>query len=303
MGTDTEGAGQGHQHRVVEGRVGLAALVALYRDAFGRLAASPRLRGSLALWSGLGLVLSAGVSIPVAATVSARAALGAAAGALAWWAVVSAVLAGGASLLLTSDARRIDHYGLPNGLTALRAYSCLPLILIAALPLAGDRSLALWCAIGFPAGMLDLVDGWIARRFGPITELGEALDPLGDAVFFGMAAVGNVLVGILPLWLGILLLVRYAGPLLATPIVFLIRRRPELSHTEWGRRNTLATGVVFFTCMWVRIAGGPVSLVAAILGIPLLVTTTLLHFVTLARRVAEAPVVRPSRRERRSEEG
>lgn len=285
---------------VLEERVGLAALAALYAEAGGLLRRSRQLTLSLSWWCFLGLVVTLGISVPVGHLVSATAALWAAAGALGWWVVVSLVLGGGAPLLVTPDGARIDYYGVPNGLTAIRAYSVFPLILVAALPLGGNTGLYLWCALGLPAGLLDLVDGWIARRFGPITELGKALDPFGDAVFFGMAAVGNVLVGIIPVWLGAVMLLRYAGPLLATPVVFLIRRRPQLEHTEWGRRNTLYTGVVLFVCMWVRLFGGPVWLSALVLGVPLVVTTTALHFATLWRRVVEAPVVRPSRRERRA---
>jgi phosphatidylglycerophosphate synthase len=287
-------------HRVIEGRGGLAALGGLYADSLGRLRASRRLRLSLLGWSVLGLSVCAGISVPVAALVSPPAAAWAALGSVLWSVVVTLVLVGGGAMLVTPDGRRIDYYGLPNGLTALRAYTCFPLILCAALPLAGNTGLYLWCAIGMPAGALDLVDGWIARRFGPVTELGEALDPLGDAVFFSVGAVGCVLVGIIPAWLGGVMLLRYAGPLLLTPIVFLMRRRPALVHTEWGRRSTLLTGVVLFVCMVVRLAGGPVQVPAILLGIPLLVTTTVLHFATLWRRVAEAPVVRPSRKERRT---
>ena len=283
----------------VEGRVGIAGLADLYAESVGRLRASPRLRRSLLGWSVLGLALCAGISVPVAALVSSRAAAWAALGSVLWSLVVSFVLLGGASMLITPDGRRLDHYGVPNGLSALRAYSCLPLILCATLPLAGNTGLYLWCAIGAPAGCLDLVDGWVARRYGPVTELGKALDPLGDAVFFGMAAVGNVLVGILPAWLGAVILVRFAAPLLATPIVFLMRRRPPLVATEWGRRSTLLCGLVILVCAVVRLAGGPVEVPAVLLGVPLVVTTTVLHFATLWRRVAEAPVVRPSRRERR----
>lgn len=286
--------------RVVEGSVGLAALGGLYADSLDRLRVSRQLRVSLLGWSALGLAVSAAMSVPVAASVSRSAAVWAAAGAVLWALVVTAVLVGGAGMLVTPDGEHIDYYGLPNGLTALRAYSCFPLILCAALPLAGDTGLYLFCAIGLPAGSLDLVDGWIARRYGPITELGKALDPLGDAVFFGVGAVGCVLVGIIPAWLGGVMVFRYAAPLVATPIVFLLRRRPALVHTEWGRRNTLYTGGVLFVCMIVRLAGGPVEVPAIVLGIPLMVTTTLLHFATLWRRVMEAPVVRPSRRERRT---
>jgi phosphatidylglycerophosphate synthase len=224
--------------------------------------------------------------------VSVHAALLAALGAVAWWLFFGLVLVGGATLLfIHPDGPRIDYYGIPNGLTALRAWSCLPLLLSAALPLRGDLGLILWCSAGGPLAMLDAVDGWIARRIGPLTALGRALDPAGDALFFAMAAVGGALVGILPWWLCALIVLRYVGPLLATPIVFLSHRRPVLSHTHWGRRNTIAVGWVFFILMWVRIAHGPVDAAALALGLPLVGGTLVLYVADLVRRIREAPVV------------
>ena len=273
-------------------RIGLRGFVDLYAESLGRIRSSAHLRTSLLAWVVTGLLLTEAYSVGVAQLVSTRAALLAALAATGWWLFVALVLAGGAPLLVTPSGQRVDYYGWPNGLTALRAWSCLPLLLCAALPLTDDLGLILWCCIGAPAGLLDAVDGWIARRFGPLTMLGKALDPAMDALFFSVAAVGNQLLGIIPTWLMALLLLRFLAPLLATPIVFLARRRPELGRTEWGRRNTLLTGVVLFTCMWVRIFHGPVSAVALALGIPLLVTTTALHFVALGQRAQVAPVVR-----------
>jgi phosphatidylglycerophosphate synthase len=273
-------------------RTGVGGLLALYAEALGLLRDSPRLRASLARWLTVGLVFTEAFAVGVAQLVSWRAALLAALGGALWWLFVGAVLVGGAPLLLTHpERRRVEMYGVPNGLTAIRAWSCLPLLLCAALPLPGDLGLVLWCSIGGPVGMLDYVDGIVARRVGPLTELGRALDPAGDALFFSMAAVGSELLGIIPGWLAVLLLVRYIGPLLATPVVLLTRRRPELTHTVWGRRNTGLVGVVLFTCMWVRIFHGPVDAVALALGIPLIATTTVLHFASLAQRTREAPLV------------
>jgi phosphatidylglycerophosphate synthase len=291
----------GHVVRIIEGRVGLSALAAIYRDAFAELRRDSHLRGSLLRWSLAGLLFTVGFSVGVAQTVSLRVAVAAGLGAAAWWLLVDLILVGGVTLLERPDGTRVDHYGWPNGLSALRGWACVPLLLCAGLPLEDDRSLILWCAVGGPVGMLDFVDGWVARRFGPITRLGQALDPAGDALYFSTAALGSIFVGILPPWLAALMLLRYLGPLMATPIVFLARRRPQLVYTEWGRRNTLLFGVVLFACMIARLSGGPVDTIALALGVPLLGTTTLLHFAMLGRRAYDAPVVRPRRRERREQ--
>jgi len=77
---------------------------------------------------------------------------------------------------------------------------------------------------------------------------------------------------------------------LLTPFVFLARRRPELVHTRWGRRNTILTGFVLFVLFIVDLAAGPVWLAALVTALPLLVPTLVLHFVSLAARVRSAPL-------------
>ena len=206
-----------------------------------------------------------------------------------WWLLILIVVLGGADLLQTPDGAELDHYGVPNGLTALRAWACVPLLLVAVLSLPGQLALMLWAGVGGMVGLLDGVDGAIARRYGPVSVLGKAIDPFGDALYFVMGAFGCYLLGIVPLWLAALIVFRYAAPVLATPFVFLARRRPELVHTAWGRRNTILTGVVFFTLFWVRVAGGPVWLAALCVALPTLVPTDILHFVSLARRTLTAP--------------
>ena len=207
---------------------------------------------------------------------------------LGWWALVTLVLIGGAAMLRSPAGDRVDYYGVPNGLTALRAYQCLPLMLVALLMLPGRLALVLWGAAGGVVGLLDAADGAIARRWGPITVLGKALDPFMDAVYFVVAATGSLALGIMPVWLTALVVFRYAGPVLLTPFVFLSGRRPELVYTTWGRRNTELTGVVLFTLLWVRIAAGPIDAVAPAVALPTLVPTMILHFIALGRRTAAA---------------
>jgi cardiolipin synthase len=266
-----------------------AGLRAYVGESLTLLGRSPGLRRSLAFWLAVGLVLTEAFTIALAQLHDGATTLPFALGAFGSWAFVSLFLTFGAPLLRTPDGRRVDTYGIPNGLSAIRAWMCFPLILCAAVSLPGSIGLYLWCAVGGSAGMLDFVDGYIARRFGPVTALGKAIDPAMDAVFFAMAAVGNWLLGIAPGWLAAGILVRYLGPFTVTPFVFLAGRRPELVHTTWGRRNTAAIGLVLFVLMIVRLSAGPVNTVALVIAPLLLLPTFLLHCVALVRRMVEAP--------------
>lgn len=212
-----------------------------------------------------------------------------------WWIVILVFFIGGAAWLDSPDGQPLDHYGIPNGLTAVRAWMVIPLLFIAVFPLPLELALSLWAGVGGAVGLLDMADGAIARRFGPLSVLGKAIDPFGDALFFVIAAIGSDMLGIFPLWLTALVIVRYAGPLLLTPLVLLMRRRPELVYTVWGRRNTLFSGVVLFVLFWVRVGGGPVWLVALAVALPTLVPTTVLHFIALAQRTLSAPVLEERR--------
>jgi len=267
-------------------------LAALYAEAFKRLRASRSVRTSLAFWSLLGLALSEAFAVGVAGVHSHDAVAPAALAAFGWWLFVTIVFLGGAAWLRMPDGRPVDRYGIPNGLTALRAWACIPLLVVAVLSLPGNLALVLWVSVGGAVGLLDAVDGLIARRFGPITVLGKAMDPFGDALFFVVGALGCYLLGIVPLWLAALIAFRYAAPVLFTPLVLLLGRRPELVHTVWGRRNTLLTGIVLFTLFWVRVAGGPVWLAALFAALPTLVPSGILHFISLAHRVLAAPASR-----------
>jgi CDP-diacylglycerol--glycerol-3-phosphate 3-phosphatidyltransferase len=64
------------------------------------------------------------------------------------------------------------------------------------------------CVIYLVAAITDTLDGWAARRFGVVTRWGEFLDPLADKVLTLFAFVSFVAMGIMPLWMLIIFLVR-----------------------------------------------------------------------------------------------
>lgn len=260
----------------------LAALAQLFAGAGERWRAAPSLRRSLGLWTGLGLALTLGAGISAGA-LGGRLGLGILLGA-AWWVATTVCLFAGVSLLLRyPDRTPVDRFGIPNGITAVRAYLSLPVVLYAALPPLG-LARVLFLVIAAPIAALDAADGFLARRVGPLTVLGRAIDPIMDTVFFSLCAVASLIVGFIPLWLAVLVMARYGLPGIGFLVLYpWLRHRPALVATRFGKVNTLASAVTMGVSALLVLAGGPALQADIALG-AVLAVTSLGHFVTLWRR-------------------
>ncbi|MFZ0995329.1 MAG: CDP-alcohol phosphatidyltransferase family protein [Candidatus Dormiibacterota bacterium] len=260
----------------------IAATGQLFAGAVDRWRNSNALRRSFGLWGGIGLMLTLGAGVSAGA-LGGRAWQGLMAGA-AWWVVTTTCLFAGISLLRRyPDQSRVDRFGIPNGLTAIRAYLSLPVVLFAAMPPLGLARVLL-LSIAAPIAGLDAADGFIARRAGPLTVLGRAIDPIMDTVFFSLAAVACLLVGFIPVWLAVLVMARYGLPALGFLLLYpWLRHRPALVATPFGKINTLASAVALATSSLLVLAGGPAWQADVGFG-ALLAVTAVGHFAVLWRR-------------------
>lgn len=59
-------------------------------------------------------------------------------------------------------------------------------------------------------GATDFVDGVVARRFNQVTTLGKVLDPTADRIVVITGMISILVYGAVPLWLGVLVIVREA---------------------------------------------------------------------------------------------
>ncbi len=123
---------------------------------------------------------------------------------------------------------------LPNMLTGLR--------LVAAPAMAGllisEHFLAAFGVFAF-AGFTDVVDGWMAKRFGLSSDLGRVLDPAADkalmlAVFAVLALLGEV-----PLWLAALVISRDAAIVLGFVLALAARKTLEIIPLAIGKLTTI----------------------------------------------------------------
>ncbi len=95
---------------------------------------------------------------------------------------------------------------LPNQLTILRIILT-PVFLY--FFLSNDKTfIQISLAIFLVAALTDWYDGWLARKFNYITDWGKFWDPLADKILTSTAFVGFVLVGLLPFWMVILIIIR-----------------------------------------------------------------------------------------------
>jgi len=172
--------------------------------------------------------------------------------------------------------------GIANQVSLARAYLAAPALVYS---LAPDR-LGFLAVVLALAGLTDLVDGTIARRFDKPSTLGGGLDPVVDGVLLGAVGVGLTHAGVIPMWLALVIVGRYLVPAVAGFVLLSMGRRPELRHTVTGQISTaliivLIGGICLFRFMN-QDAGNVV--VGAEVAIPIATLATFVHLGWAARR-------------------
>ena len=111
-----------------------------------------------------------------------------------------------------------------------------------------------WALIVFAvAGLTDLLDGLIARRFSRRTSLGAWLDPMADkllivATVSVLTLPGLGLVNKLPVWLTILIISRDLLIVLTVAVINLAIGRREFRPSIYGK---IATATYIITCVMI----------------------------------------------------
>jgi cardiolipin synthase len=122
-----------------------------------------------------------------------------------------------------------------NVVTVGRLLMVLPLVWLIA---AEHFVLAFWVFVA--AGLSDVVDGYIAKRFNVRTVLGAYLDPLADKLLLNGIYVALAMIGWLPIWLVLMVISR--DVLIVLGVILIQRRNPVFRATPLliGKANTFA---------------------------------------------------------------
>ena len=122
---------------------------------------------------------------------------------------------------------------LPNIITLVRL-TCIPIFLWL-LFVQDDRASAAWLLGGL--GATDWVDGWVARRYGQVSELGKVLDPTADRLLFIVGVGAMIIDGAVPPVFAWLVVIREAA-LGIVLVVMTMRGMQRFDVTYWGKAAT-----------------------------------------------------------------
>jgi cardiolipin synthase len=90
------------------------------------------------------------------------------------------------------------------------------------------------------AGLSDLIDGYLAKRFNMATELGAYLDPLADKALIVSVYVTLGIAGAIPRWLVILVVSRDIMIVSAVMLSWLLNKPVTLKPLMVSKLNTVA---------------------------------------------------------------
>lgn len=139
------------------------------------------------------------------------------------------------------DEANLDRiWTVPNVITFVRL-ACLPLFLWL---LFGreDRAYAAWL-LAF-LGTTDFLDGYIARRFHQVSNLGKILDPVADRLIFIVGGGAILIDGSVPTWFAVTVLVRELLVSGATLVLAAMGAR-RIDVTWFGKAGTFGLLMAF----------------------------------------------------------
>ena len=137
-------------------------------------------------------------------------------------------------------ATKPSNWNVPNVLTAVRMV-LVPVFAWVLLAHPDDPTMR-WVAtaIFVIAIATDAIDGNIARKYNLVTDFGKLWDPIADKALTGMAFVGLSILGELPWWITIIILVREWG---ITILRWAIMKYGVMAANRGGKLKTVMQSV------------------------------------------------------------
>ncbi len=111
------------------------------------------------------------------------------------------------------------------------------------------NDLVFWLSL--PAMATDYLDGYFARKWNQISELGKILDPLADKINIGGIAIALYLFQGFPLWLTLVIVLRDLGILVGALFIYRMKSRVTPSNIPGKVAVVVVAGtIISFLLGW-----------------------------------------------------
>lgn len=165
---------------------------------------------------------------------------------------------------------------LPNALTLMRCALTIPMTLYLL-----ERAFPHALGVFFIAGLSDGLDGYLAKRFGWQSRFGAIADPLADKLMLICGFIALTIVGVLPWWLTVLVVVRDVVIVSGAFTFHRLFGPYDMQPSVLSKLNTL-TQILFLCAMLLHLSFLPVSAIwiqAAIVIVTLTTVSSGVHYV------------------------
>jgi phosphatidylglycerophosphate synthase len=150
-----------------------------------------------------------------------------------------------------------DRFGVANILTSLRLFAFPPVLVLLL-----EGRIVPASALYITAVITDMIDGYVARTFDQETVFGVMIDPVADILLTMALFLFLWLSGDIPLWLFIILCIRYTQFFVG--LFFLVVRDsvPNLGATATGKVVGIvqALGIILLMIRWVTGVAWPTGM-------------------------------------------
>jgi len=183
-------------------------------------------------------------------------------------------------LLRGSDGTPLARIGLPNQLSFLR------LLLIPAIYLCIVEGHVRLAVLAYAvAGLSDILDGFVARRYGLDSRLGLVLDPIVDIGYTVSIFKALHTIGWIPTWLMVLVGLRYGLLWFGTAILYFALGRVTIKPTAFGKVSGVVITALNFLLLCFGLSGwlatGSDARAVVVMGLGFLFSAAVIQLVVI----------------------
>lgn len=186
---------------------------------------------------------------------------------------------------LATPVSNAGLFNLPNVLTMLRLVLVVPFALALLWEDGTNPTARVIATLLFVvASITDYVDGYIARKRHLVTTFGKVADPIADKLLTGTALIGLSVLGQLPWWVTIIILVREIS---VTLLRFWVIHKGVIPASRGGKWKTAAQ-IAAITLYLLPLTGGAQTFAQVVMGVAVVLTVvTGLDYAVRALRIHE----------------